>query len=83
MKLPRSFSKWLPVIALTAACAANNAWSNEAIEVYGPGGPAPAMQEVATAFGAANDVTVNVTAGPTAQWLGKAKQDADVVFSGA
>ena len=83
MKLSRAFSKWLPVIALTAACAASNAWSKEAIQVYGPGGPAPAMQEAAKAFGEANDVTVNVTAGPTPQWLEKAKQDADVIFSGA
>ena len=53
------------------------------INVYGPGGPAPAMQEAAKAFGAMNKVTVNVAAGPTAQWLDKAKQDADVIFSGA
>ncbi len=53
------------------------------INVYGPGGPAPAMQEAAKAFGAANSLTVNVTAGPTPQWVEKARQDADVVFSGA
>ncbi len=53
------------------------------INVYGPGGPAPAMQEAAKAFGATNKVTVNVAAGPTPQWLDKAKQDADVIFSGA
>ena len=53
------------------------------INVYGPGGPAPAMQEAAKTFGATNKVTVNVAAGPTAQWLDKAKQDADVIFSGA
>lgn len=41
------------------------------------------MQEAAKVFGAANNVMVNVVAGPTAQWLDKAKQDADVVFSGA
>ncbi len=53
------------------------------INVYGPGGPAPAMQEAAKAFGATNKVTVNVAAGPTPQWVDKAKQDADVIFSGA
>ena len=41
------------------------------------------MQEAAKAFGEANNLTVNVTAGPTTQWLDKAKRDADVVFSGA
>ena len=57
--------------------------AQEAINVYGPGGPAPAMQEAAKAFGAANQMTVNVAAGPTNQWIDKAKQDADVIFSGA
>ena len=82
MKLLPIFSKWLPVIALTAS-AATSAWAKDAINVYGRGGPAPAMQEAAKAFGAANDVTVNITAGPTAQWLDQAKQVADIVFSGA
>ena len=53
------------------------------LNVYGPGGPAPAMKEAAQAFGAAHNVTVQVTAGPTPQWAGKAKQDADVIYSGA
>ena len=53
------------------------------INVYGPGGPGPAMQEAAKSFGAANKVTVNVAAGPTPQWIDKARQDADVIFSGA
>jgi len=83
MKLPRLLSKWLILIALIAAGAVTSAWAKEAINVYGPGGPAPAMQEAAKAFGEANNVTVNVTAGPTTQWFDKAKQDADVVFSGA
>ena len=39
------------------------ATAQEAINVYGPGGPAPAIQEVAKAFGAANQMTVNVAAG--------------------
>lgn len=41
------------------------------------------MKEAAQAFGAANKVTVTVVAGPTPQWVEKAKVDADVVFSGA
>lgn len=53
------------------------------LNVYGPGGPAPAMKEAAQAFGAANQVTVNIVAGPTPQWADKAKGDADIVFSGA
>lgn len=41
------------------------------------------MKDAAKAFGDANKVTVNVVAGPTPQWVDKAKQDADVIFSGA
>ena len=48
-----------------------------------PADPHRAMQEAAKIFGAANNGMVNVAAGPTAQWLDKATQDADVVFSGA
>lgn len=51
--------------------------------VYGPGGPAPAMKEVAAAFGEARGVDVEVTAGPTPQWIDKAKADADLVYSGS
>ena len=71
------------VASLVASLVAVPAWAQDTINVYGPGGPAPAMQEAAKTFGAANKVTVNVAAGPTPQWLDKAKQDADVIFSGA
>ena len=82
MKFARFLSRWIPVLALTVG-AASSVWAKDEINVYGPGGPAPAMQEAAKAFGAAHDVTVNVSAGPTAQWVEKARQDADVIFSGA
>ena len=65
------------------AFASFNVQAQEVLHVYGPGGPAPAMKEAAQAFGAANKITVEVTAGPTPQWVDKAKTDADVVFSGA
>ena len=57
--------------------------AQDVINVYGPGGPAPAMKEAAASFSAAHKVTVNVVAGPTGEWASKAKQDADVIFSGA
>ncbi len=59
------------------------AWAQGSLNVYGPGGPAPAMKEAAAAFGKANNITVNVSAGPTSQWVEQAKKNADVVFSGA
>jgi accessory colonization factor AcfC len=82
-----NFSKCRSIIAaalaVVATTTASTVWAQDTINVYGPGGPAPAIQEAAKAFGAAHGVTVNVSAGPTGQWVEKAKQDADVVFSGA
>lgn len=70
---------------LTCLCVAalGSAHAADTINVYGPGGPAPAMKEAAKTFGEAQHVSVNVMAGPTGQWLDKAKADAHVVFSGA
>ena len=55
----------------------------ETLFVYGPGGPLPAMKDAATAFQRAHGVAVQVTGGPTPPWLARARNDADVVFSGA
>jgi accessory colonization factor AcfC len=77
-----SFFRTLGAIVVALA-AATSGFAQDAIHVYGPGGPAPAMQEAAKTFSATHNVQVNVTAGPTPQWVDKAKQDADVVFSGA
>ncbi len=71
------------LLALTLALAARAAAAEEVIHAYGPGGPAPAMKEAAEAFSKAKGVKVEVTAGPTPAWLASAKEDADVVFSGA
>jgi len=60
-----------------------SAQSGEVLHMYGPGGPAPAMQEAAEAFGKANDIKIEVVAGPTGKWLEKAKADADLIYSGA
>ncbi|KKB64643.1 ABC transporter substrate-binding protein [Robbsia andropogonis] len=53
------------------------------LHVYGPGGPAPAMKEAAAAFLKKTAINVDVTAGPTGQWIESAKGDADVIFSGS
>lgn len=78
-----NFFKILWAFATALLLVAGPVRAQGVINVYGPGGPAPAMQDAAKAFGAANRVTVNVVAGPTAQWVEKAKEDADLVFSGA
>jgi accessory colonization factor AcfC len=62
---------------------ASGAVAGEVLRAYGPGGPLPAMKEAAEEFGKLYGVTVEVTAGPTGNWLAKAKQDADLIFSGA
>lgn len=55
----------------------------QVLNVYGPGGPAPAMKEAAKVYGARTGIQVRVTAGPTKEWIESAKKDADVVYSGA
>jgi len=57
--------------------------AEETLLVYGPGGPYPAMKEAAEAFGNLQNVKVEVVAGPTNQWIEKAKKDADIIYSGA
>ena len=55
----------------------------ETLNVYGPGGPAPAMKEAAGAFEKKTGIKVMVTAGPTAEWIEKAKSDADLIYGGS
>ena len=76
-------SKAILILVLAASGFAGALHAQTVLNVYGPGGPAPAMQEAAKAFGAAHDISVTVVAGPTAQWVEKARQDADIIFSGA
>lgn len=71
-------------LAATAlALITSGAYAHAVLHVYGPGGPAPAMKEAATAFQNQTGTPVVVTAGPTAQWLADAKNDADVIYSGS
>jgi accessory colonization factor AcfC len=68
------------VAALFCATAAH---AGEPVHVYGAGGPAPAMKAAAEAFQSKHGVRVEVVAGPTPAWLGAAKADADLLYSGA
>jgi accessory colonization factor AcfC len=54
-----------------------------ALNIYGPGGPLPAMKDAAATFGKKYHMQVNVVGGPAPNWLPKAKQDADMIFSGS
>lgn len=68
---------------LLLASIAAVAQAQTALHVYGPGGPAPAMKEAAAAFEKTTGIKVEVIAGPTPQWLDKAKNDADLIYSGS
>lgn len=71
----------LLLTCLALGCSAANAL--QPLMVYGPGGPAPAMKEAATAFEHATGQPVTIVAGPTPQWIASARNDADVIFSGS
>ncbi|MBT9567848.1 MAG: extracellular solute-binding protein [Thiobacillus sp.] len=68
---------------ISLASMAGAAQAGTALNVYGPGGPAPAMKEAAAAFEKKTGTPVKVTAGPTPKWIDQAKADADVVYGGA
>lgn len=56
---------------------------DKVLNVYGPGGPLGPMKECAEMFSKTHGVEARVVAGPTPQWIDKAKQDADLIFGGA
>jgi accessory colonization factor AcfC len=70
-------------VVLTFALVGTTRAAPETILVYGPGGPLPAIKEAAVSFSKARGIDVQVTAGPTSGWIDKAKQDADVIYSGS
>ncbi|CAA0090237.1 Uncharacterised protein [Starkeya nomas] len=71
------------LLSLAVAVAIVPAARAADLNIYGPGGPAPAMKEAAATFGKLRGVDVAVTAGPTSAWIEKARQDADLVYSGS
>lgn len=71
------------VMLASALGASSSAHAAEPLHVYGPGGPLPAMKEAAAAFARSHGVPVEVTAGPTSQWIDHAKADGDLIFSGS
>ena len=60
-----------------------HAQTQTTLNVYGPGGPAPVMKEAAATFQKKTGIAVTVTAGPTPAWIDKAKENADVIYSGS
>lgn len=71
------------VLLCALALALSAPASAEVLHVYGPGGPAPAIMEAAKAYRAQTGTDVRVVAGPTKEWIDKARADADLIYSGA
>ena len=57
--------------------------AQETLNMYGPLGPAPAFKEAAVVFGDQHNVQIEVTEGPASQWLDRAREDADLIYSSA
>jgi accessory colonization factor AcfC len=72
-----------PSALLALLLAAAPAAAEPPVRIYGPGGPAPAMKEIAEAFERSSGVKVELTAGPTDKWIARAREDADLVYSGS
>lgn len=72
---------WISGVLLTAATAFSA--QADTLRLYGPGGPTPAMKEVAAAFSAKTGHEVEVTAGPASRWMEQARADADLIYSGS
>ena len=53
------------------------------LHAYGPGGPGPAMKQVAQAFERKTGTKVIVAAGPPPTWMTQAKANGDIIFSGS
>ncbi|PAF47910.1 hypothetical protein BKH41_06480 [Helicobacter sp. 12S02232-10] len=68
---------FLSLIALGAILNA------QTLNVYGPGGPAPAIKELAKTYEAKTGNQINIIAGPTPIWKEEALKNADIFFSGS
>nr|WP_295900160.1 substrate-binding domain-containing protein [uncultured Bdellovibrio sp.] len=69
-------------VLLFSVLTSLTAQAETTLQVFGPGGPAPAMKACAAAFEKEKGIKVNVTAGPLEKWLGQA-ETADVFYSGS
>lgn len=79
----KTFTNAIFSVLITVFAILSVARAQDTLQVYGPGGPAPAMKEAAAVFEKQAGIKVEVTAGPTPQWIEKAKSDADIIYSGS
>ena len=79
----KTFTNAIFAILFGMIAITSGAQAQDTLRIYGPGGPAPAMKEAAATFEKQSGIKVEVTAGPTPQWVEKAKSDADIIYSGS
>ncbi|ECO0809185.1 hypothetical protein AAL09_12175 [Salmonella enterica subsp. enterica serovar Newport] len=70
-----------PFVFLALFCSSSAVFAD--VNVYGPGGPGPAVKAAAEAFSLSSGVKVKVVSGPTENWKDIAKGDADLIYSGS
>ncbi|WP_018675940.1 substrate-binding domain-containing protein [Riemerella columbina] len=56
---------------------------NDTLYIFDPGGPYPAIKEVADLFSKKQNIPIKVIKGPFAQWKEQAKTQADLIYSGS
>ncbi len=78
MRIKLSNLTFILVTASVSVSAQNNS-----LKVYGPGGPAPALIEVAKSFEKEKGIKVDIIFGPQNKWEQEAKNNADLIFSGS
>ncbi|WP_197686711.1 substrate-binding domain-containing protein [Metallibacterium scheffleri] len=75
---------WRSLLLLSLILLSGSSMAAAGVHVFGPGGPAPAMKAAAAEFEKLHPgMRVQVTAGPTPQWLDAARATGDVIYSGS
>lgn len=67
---------------ITLLTAILGVFLNAEINIYGPGGPAPVLKELALMYEQKTGEKVIVTAGPATAWMEEAQAKADIIYSG-
>ena len=57
--------------------------ADNTLHLYGPSGASPAIREAAIVFEGMRDVHVDIVSGPAETWIDRARENADLVYSGA
>ncbi len=69
-------------VALAVGClGAGSALAQQTLNLYGPMGLSPAIEDAAIAFSSQSDVTVNVVAGTPDEWQTAAAANGDFIYS--